>query len=59
MGLLPVQMPKNMETVEAHCEDVPLDMEAYTDSNGNAYDFGFGMDWGGVISDGRTERYHK
>lgn len=58
-GLLPVQMPKNMETVEAHCEDVPLDMEAYTDSMGNAYDFGFGMDWSGVISDGRTERYHK
>lgn len=58
-GLLPVQMPKNMETVEAHCEDVPLDMEAYTDSQGNTYDFGFGMDWSGVIKDGRTERYHR
>lgn len=58
-GLLPVQMPKDMETVEAHCEDVPLDMEAYTDSMGNTYDFGFGMDWNGVIHDERTERYHK
>ena len=58
-GLLPVQMPKNMETVEAHCEDVPMDMEAYTDSEENIYDFGFGMDWSGVISDGRTERYRK
>ena len=58
-GLLPVQMPKNMETVEAHCEDVPLDMEPYTDTEGNTYDFGFGMDWDGVIRDERTERYHR
>ena len=58
-GLLPVQMPRDMETVEAHCEDVPLDMEAYTDSEGNTYDFGFGMNWGGVIKDERTGRYHR
>ena len=58
-GLLPVQMPKDMETVERHCEDVPMDMEPYTDTEGNAYDFGFGMNWGGVIKDGRTERYQK
>lgn len=58
-GLLPVQMPKDMETVERHCEDVPMDMEPYTDSEGNAYDFGFGMDWRGVIKDERTERYQK
>ena len=58
-GLLPVQMPANMETVERHCEDVPLDMEPYRDAAGNAYDFAFGMNWSGVISDERTRRYPK
>ncbi len=42
-GRLPVQMPKDMETVERQCEDVALDMEAYTDSEGNTYDYGFGL----------------
>ena len=45
-GRLPVQMPKDMETVERQCEDVPLDMEAYVDSEGNAYDYGFGLRYG-------------
>lgn len=58
-GMLPVQLPKDMETVEAHCEDKPLDMIPYTDSMGNAYDFGFGLNWSGVIHDGRTLRYGK
>lgn len=58
-GLLPVQMPVNMETVEAHCEDLPFDMQAYTDSQGHCYDFGFGMNWSGVIEDERTRRYTK
>ena len=31
-GLLPMQMPANMNTVEAQYEDVPHDMLAYTDS---------------------------
>ena len=48
-GRLPIQLPKDMETAEKHCEDVPLDLEAYTDSEGNVYDFGFGLDWNGVI----------
>ena len=56
-GLLPVQMPANMDTVEGHCEDVPLDMEPYTDGCGNRYDFAFGMNWSGVIDDERTRRY--
>lgn len=42
-GRLPFQMPKDMITVETQQEDVPLDMEAYTDSQGNTYDFGFGL----------------
>ena len=58
-GLLPVQLPMDMETVEAHCEDVPLDMAPYVDSLGNAYDFGFGLNWSGVIRDSRTMRYPK
>ena len=48
-GRLPVQLPADMETVEAHCEDVPLDMRPYVDSAGHAYDFGFGMNWEGVL----------
>ncbi|WBL23071.1 glycoside hydrolase family 3 protein [Zunongwangia sp. HRR-M8] len=56
-GLLPVQMPANMETVEAQKEDVPFDMIPYQDSEGNTYDFGYGLDWNGVISDKRTAKY--
>lgn len=56
-ALLPMQMPKDMLTVEAQKEDVPRDMTPYTDSEGHAYDFGFGLNWKGVISDARTEKY--
>lgn len=56
-GLLPMQMPKDMETVEVQCEDVPRDMECYVDAAGNTYDFGFGLNWSGVIQDARTEKY--
>ena len=56
-GLLPLQMPKNMETVEAQFEDVPRDMECHVDSDGNSYDFAFGLNWSGVIKDERTARY--
>ena len=56
-GLLPMQMPKDMETVEAQYEDVPRDMECYVDAAGNTYDFGFGLNWSGVIQDARTEKY--
>lgn len=58
-GLLPVHLPRDMETVEAHCEDKPLDLIPYTDSMENAYDFGFGLNWSGVIRDERTMRYQK
>nr|AHI07415.1 beta-glucosidase [uncultured microorganism] len=56
-GLLPFQMPANMKTVEEQYEDVPHDMECYVDSEGNTYDFGYGMNWSGVIQDARTEEY--
>jgi len=56
-GLLPFIMPKDMETVEKHCEDLPFDIEPYTDCCGNKYDFAFGLNWRGVINDDRVKRY--
>ena len=43
--------------VEGQDEDVPRDMVPYTDSEGNAYDFAFGLNWSGKISDERTKTY--
>ncbi len=57
-GLLPLQMPIDMTTVEKQFEDVPHDMIPYRDSNGNVYDFGFGLNWKGIIKDARTEKYN-
>ncbi len=56
-GLLPLQMPINMSTVEKQFEDVPHDMNPYKDAQGNVYDFGFGLNWKGVIKDARTQKY--
>ena len=56
-ALLPFQMPKDMLTVEQHNEDTPLDITPYTDHDGNTYDFAFGMNWQGVITDERTRKY--
>ncbi len=58
-GVLPLQMPVDMESVEEQMEDVPFDLSCHVDSAGNAYDFGFGLNWSGVIQDERTERYKK
>ncbi len=56
-GLLPMQMPADMETVETQKEDVPRDMRCHRDTDGNLYDFAFGMNWSGVIRDERVEKY--
>ena len=56
-GLLVFQQPVNMEAVEAQLEDVPRDMECYTDAAGNTYDFAFGLNWSGKIDDDRTAKY--
>ena len=56
-GLLPVQMPANMKTVEEQKEDVPHDMECHVDSEGHKYDFGYGLNWKGIINDARTTKY--
>ncbi|MCQ2146642.1 MAG: glycoside hydrolase family 3 C-terminal domain-containing protein [Bacteroidales bacterium] len=58
-GLLPMQMPANMRTVELQKEDVPHDMECYVDADGNKYDFAFGLNWSGKISDARLANYAK
>ena len=58
-GLLPLQMPQDMATVESQFEDVAFDMTCYQDSEGHIYDFGYGLDWQGVIVDERTKRYKK
>ena len=56
-ALLPMQLPVDMKTVECQKEDLPFDMECYVDSEGNAYDFAYGLNWSGRISDARTEKY--
>lgn len=56
-ALLPYQMPKDMAAAEAQLEDVPRDAECYVDSQGNTYDFAFGMNWSGVINDERVKTY--
>ncbi|MDR2449215.1 MAG: glycoside hydrolase family 3 C-terminal domain-containing protein [Prevotellaceae bacterium] len=56
-GLLPMQIPANMSTVEKQYEDVPFDMECHRDTEGNVYDFAFGLNWEGVINDVRTATY--
>jgi beta-glucosidase len=58
-GLLPMQFPIDMRTVEEQFEDTPHDMTPYLDACGNRYDFAFGMNWNGVIEDSRTEKYRK
>ena len=58
-GLLPMQMPRDMEAVEAQLEDVGQDMACYTDSEGNTYDFAFGLNYAGVINDARVKKYSK
>lgn len=56
-GLLPMQMPASMSAVEKQYEDVPFDMECHKDTEGNLYNFGYGLNWKGVINDARTQKY--
>lgn len=58
-ALLPMQMPANMIEVEKQAEDAPQDMKCHVDSEGHAYDFGYGMSWKGVIMDDRYRKYVK
>lgn len=56
-GLLPLALPASAEAVETHSEDLGFDYAVYTDAAGRAYDFGYGLNWSGVIDDERTARY--
>ena len=56
-GLLPMQMPADMRTVEEQFEDTPRDMRCLQDADGNTWDFAFGLNWSGVITDARVQRY--
>ena len=58
-GLLPMQFPADMQTVEEQQEDVPHDMRPLVDADGNAWDFAYGQNWTGVINDTRTAKYRK
>ena len=42
-GKLPVTLPRNMEAVEMHCEDLQNDIAPYIDTEGNCYVAGFGL----------------
>ena len=56
-GLLPMQLPADMRTVEEQQEDVPHDMKPLVDADGNAWDFAYGLNWAGVIDDARVAAY--
>lgn len=56
-GLLPMQMPVDMVTVEQQYEDVAGDMICHVDTEGNTYDFAFGLNWSGAIDDERVTKY--
>lgn len=56
-GLLPFNMPLNMEEVEKQCEDVPHDMKVYVDEENHSYSFTYGMNFEGVIDDERVRKY--
>lgn len=58
-GLLPLQMPKDMKTVEEQYEDIPHDMNCYVDSEGNTYDFAFGLNWEWCYQRCTQEKYRK
>ncbi|AQP43899.1 glycoside hydrolase family 3 N-terminal domain-containing protein [Tessaracoccus flavus] len=44
-GRLPIAFPRDMDAVEAQLEDLPHDMDAYVDTEGNEYEYGFGLSW--------------
>ena len=58
-GLLPCQLPADMKTVEEQCEDLPFDMNCYVATDGNTYDFAYGLNWKGVINDARVRKYRR
>ena len=59
-AMLPMGQPADMDAVEEQFEDAGHDMRCYVDANGNTYEFGFGLNWSGVIGvDTPDARYDK
>lgn len=56
-GLLPFQIPANMAAVEQHDEDRPGGLACYEDTDGHLYNFGYGLNWQGIIQDQRNQNY--
>ena len=48
-GRLPIIIPRDMDAVETHCEDIFDDIAPYVDTQGNCYDFGYGLNWPGRL----------
>lgn len=48
-GRLCAALPRDMDSLETHCEDAPFDYPAYEDEERHIYAFGYGMSWSGVI----------
>lgn len=57
-GLLPLQFPANMDTVEANAEDKAGDLVCHKDTEGNTYDVAYGLNWSGLIDDERVNNYN-
>lgn len=55
-ALSAITFPRSMDLIEMSAEDVP-DTTPYVDSDGNVYQFGFGLNYSGRIVDERTEKY--
>ena len=47
-GRLPIAFPADMNAVERQLEDI-ADTDPFIDTDGNAWDFGFGLNWSGPI----------
>jgi len=48
-GRLPMTMPADMNAVERQLEDI-ADTDPFVDSNGNAWGFGYGLNFSGPIN---------
>ena len=48
-GRLPIHMLQDTDAVGKQSEDRALDMETYIDREGHNYDYGYGMNYEGVL----------
>lgn len=47
-----LNLPRDMDSLEQHMEDVPFDYPVYQDECHHRYEFGFGMGWDRVLGQG-------